>query len=81
MNPDDHDVIMTLSALRTKLKFRWHRYTFALIKIDTASSTCSRDLTTQRSCRRTRFRSTRGTPRIGTTYRILPITRMPRLPA
>jgi hypothetical protein len=43
MNPD-HDVIMTLSALRTKVTFRWHRYTFALIKTDTATSTYSRDL-------------------------------------
>jgi hypothetical protein len=43
MNPD-HDVIMSLSALRTKLRFRWHRYTFALIKMDTATSTYSRDL-------------------------------------
>jgi hypothetical protein len=81
MNPD-HDVTMTLSALRAKLTFRLAslnvpRSSRRTLRLQPTPATC----TTQRSFRRTRFRSTRGTPRSGTTYRILPIARKPRLPA
>jgi hypothetical protein len=41
------------------------------LRLQPTPATC----TTQCSCRRTRFRSTQGTPRSRTTYRILPITR------
>jgi hypothetical protein len=59
----DHDVIMTLSALRTKLKFRLVSLHVRFIKTDAATSTSFRDLhNSQRSCRRARFRSTSGTP-------------------
>jgi hypothetical protein len=67
---------------KTFLNFGWHRYTFALIKMDTATSTYSRDL------HNSTFLPTNSLPKHSRksaqrdrTYRTLPITRMPRLPA